>query len=297
VSLAASLQAAIRDTLREAGDPSPIRVSEVVGGGDINRAARVATGDGMYFVKWHTAPPPDFFKCEARGVSLIGENGSVRVPHVIGHGTVTGERTAFLILEWIDQGSKTEQAAEILGRRLAEMQRVRQPRYGLDYDNYVGSTPQPNTPSESWLEFFGTRRLGAQRDLAAQSGRLPAQRARLLDRLLGSLERWIDDSACQPSLLHGDLWGGNWMASAAGEPVLIDPAVYMGDREAELAVTTLFGGFPRSFYAAYNEVFPVSPGHEEREPIYQLYHLLNHLNLFGEGYGGSVDGTLRRCVG
>jgi fructosamine-3-kinase len=137
----------------------------------------------------------------------------------------------------------------------------------------------------------------AQRDLAAHLGHLPAHRARLLDRLMSRLSEWIDESQCKPSLLHGDLWGGNWMVSAVGEPVLIDPAVYVGDREADLAMSALFGGFPPSFYAAYREVYPLAPGYEDRQPLYQLYYLLCHLNLFGEGYGGSVDNILRRYVG
>jgi fructosamine-3-kinase len=111
--------------------------------------------------------------------------------------------------------------------------------------------------------------------------------------VIGSLDRWIGEADCQPSLLHGDLWGGNWLVSAAGEPVLIDPAVYYGDREADLAMTRLFGGFPPAFYGAYEEVFPLASGHAEREPLYRLYYLLCHLNLFGESYGGSVDGILR----
>ena len=147
------------------------------------------------------------------------------------------------------------------------------------------------------MSFYRDERLGAQRDLARQRGHLPRERARLLDRLIERLDEWIDERHVQPSLLHGDLWGGNWMVALDGQPVLIDPAVYFGDREADLAMTSLFGGFPPDFYSAYNEVFPFAPGYRERQPLYQLYYLLVHLNLFGESYGPRVDGILRQYVG
>jgi len=160
--------------------------------------------------------------------------------------------------------------------------------------NYIGANPQPNEPGPSWVEFFRDRRLGFQRQLARRNGYLDPARERLLERLMSRLTEWIDEAACAPSLLHGDLWGGNFIAGAAGEPVLIDPAVYYGDREAEIAFTGLFGGFGPRFYAAYDEAWPLAPGYAERRDLYNLYHLLNHLNLFGEGHGGSVDAILRR---
>ncbi|HSH81210.1 MAG TPA: fructosamine kinase family protein, partial [Herpetosiphonaceae bacterium] len=144
---------------------------------------------------------------------------------------------------------------------------------------------------------FRERRLRPQMDLARAGGRLPATRERLLDRLLERLDRWIDHRPEPPSLIHGDLWGGNWLTNTNGRPALIDPAVYYGHREAELAMCRLFGGFPDTFFAAYDEAWPPLPGRDERLPLLQLYHLLNHLNLFGEGYGGQVDGVLRRYVG
>lgn len=291
------LKDAIESVLRQHGDASPIRDIRQVGGGDINQAARIETVRRAYFVKWHTAPPPLFFECEANGLMLMAATNTARVPQVFGGGEVPDESTAFLVLEWIERGPSNTRSAETLGRQLAEMHRIRQDQYGFAHDNYIGRTPQQNGQSNSWLEFFQTQRLAPQRDLAAGAGRLPSRRALLLDQLIERLDEWIDDAGCQPSLLHGDLWGGNWMVASTGEPVLIDPAVYVGDREADLAMTSLFGGFPASFYAAYAEVFPLAAGYETREPIYQLYHLLNHLNLFGEGYGASVDAILARCVG
>ncbi len=298
MSLTTELEGAILEALQKAGDPGPIRESRHVGGGDINQAAQVLTPQGRYFLKWHRSPPSRFFECEARGLALLAGAGAVRAPAVLGYGSVPGSQTAFLILEWIERGSggKDSAAAETLGRGLAQQHLLEQDRYGLDHDNYIGRLPQPNAPTDSWLAFYRDQRLGAQRDLARRLGYLPTKRERLLDQLMDSLSRWIDETQCRPSLLHGDLWGGNWMVAEGSEPVMIDPAVYIGDREADLAMTALFGGFPSTFYAAYREAFPLAPGYEERQPLYKLYYLLCHLNLFGEGYGGSVDGILQRYV-
>jgi fructosamine-3-kinase len=293
-----ALASAVGSVLGEAGDPGPITDVRGIAGGDINQAIRVETASRRYFVKWHPSPQPNMFVCEAKGLALLAAAGAARVPAVIGMGHVPDSRAAFLILEWIERGSsKSVPAAAELGRQLARQHRTRHERYGLDHDNYIGRLPQPNAYANSWISFYASERLGAQRDLAARNGHLPTSRARGLERVIASLDRWIDESACQPSLLHGDLWGGNWLVGAAGEPVLIDPAVYYGDREADLAMTHLFGGFPQAFYDAYQEVFPLAPGYAERQPLYQLYYLLCHLNLFGEGYGGSVDGILRRFGG
>lgn len=295
--LSDEVRQAFSQILQQAGDDSAIEDVSTVGGGDINHAARVTTAQGRYFVKWHQAPPPRFFDCEARGLCLLRDAGTARVPGVIGQGRVPGSRTAFLILEWIDRNGGKYTAASTLGRQLAEQHRPRHPHYGLDYDNYIGQLAQPNRHTRSWVSFYRTERLGAQRDLAEKLGHLPAKRARRLDRLMQRLDEWIDEDRCQPSLLHGDLWGGNWMVGLDGEPVLIDPAVYYGDREADLAMTALFGGFPPDFYQAYEEVFPLAPGYEDRQPLYQLYYLLVHLNLFGESYGSRVDSILKRYAG
>jgi fructosamine-3-kinase len=269
-----------------------IRSITPVGGGDINAAARIETADARYFVKWNQRPRPRMFETEARGLNLLAATNALRIPHVI---TVIDRPTA-LVLEWIDLGSNKSAAAEALGRSLAQQHRSTAEQYGLDHDNYIGSTPQRNTQARSWIEFYRDRRLGAQRDLAQHNGYLTPDRARRLDRVLDRLVQWIDDAAVAPSLLHGDLWGGNYLIDAQGDPVLIDPAVYYGDREAEIAFTELFGGFSARFYAAYHEAWPLDRGYADRRDLYNLYHLLNHLNLFGEGYGGSVDAILRRYV-
>jgi fructosamine-3-kinase len=198
------------------------------------------------------------------------------------------------VLEWIEARGSKSGAAEALGEQLAQQHRTPGEAYGLDHDNYLGSNQQINQPTSSWIEFFRDRRLGFQTELAQRNGYLTARRAARLERLIARLANWIDESICMPSLLHGDLWGGNFLAGPNGEPVLIDPAVYYGDREAEMAFTELFGGFGTKFYAAYNAAWPLAPGYADRRDLYNLYHLLNHLNLFGEGYGGSVDAILQR---
>ena len=270
-----------------------IRSITAVGGGDINEAARVETPDTRYFVKWNSRPLPRLFETEARGLRLLADAHALRVPQVI----AVIDQPPALVLEWIDFGSSKSVAAEGLGRGLAQQHRSTAPTYGLDHDNYIGSTPQRNTPAPSWIEFYRDRRLGTQRDLAQRNGHLTSDRARRLDRVMDRLDRWIADDQVVPSLLHGDLWGGNHLIDAHGNPMLIDPAVYYGDREAEIAFTELFGGFSARFYTAYQEAWPLDSGYAERRDLYNLYHLLNHLNLFGEGYGGSVDAILRRYAG
>jgi fructosamine-3-kinase len=270
-----------------------LRSITLVGGGDINAAARVETRDACYFVKWNSRPRPRMFEVEARGLNLLATAEALRVPRVI----AVIDQPAALVLEWIDLGSNKTAAAEALGRGLAQQHRSTAQTYGLDHDNYIGSTPQRNTPARSWIEFYRDRRLGAQRALAQRHGYLTPDRERQLDRVMDHLDHWIDDSQVAPSLLHGDLWVGNYLIDAQGNPVLIDPAVYYGDREAEIAFTELFGGFGARFYAAYNEVWPLDHNYADRRDLYNLYHLLNHLNLFGEGYGGSVDAILRHYAG
>jgi fructosamine-3-kinase len=287
-----TLHAALARALAEWGDDSPIRAIDRVGGGDINQAACIATGRSRYFVKWNPRPLPRLFEVEARGLRLLKSARAVRVPEVV----ALVEQPPALVLEWIDTHGSKADVAEALGRQLAQQHRALGAAYGLDHDNYIGANTQINRPSPSWIEFFRERRLGFQAELARRNGYLDERRAAALERLMARLSEWIDEATCSPSLLHGDLWGGNYMAGGPGEPVLIDPAAYYGEREAEIAFTELFGGFGPRFYAAYDEAWPLAPGYSERRDLYNLYHLLNHLNLFGVGYGGSVDAILRRFV-
>lgn len=283
----AALRAALETEL------GPIRDFTPVGGGDINEAARLTIASARYFVKWNYHPRPQMFSSEAQGLRLLATARAVRVPQVVAE----IDQPPALVLEWIEPGANKQTSVEALGRGLAQQHRSSWEQYGLDHDNYIGANPQRNTPARSWIEFYRDQRLGVQRELAQRNGYLTPNRARRLDRVLDRLPHWIDETLVQPALLHGDLWGGNTLIDAQGQPVLIDPAVYYGDREAEIAFTELFGGFGARFYAAYQEAWPLDRGYCDRRDLYNLYHLLNHLNLFGEGYGGSVDALLRHYAG
>jgi protein-ribulosamine 3-kinase len=290
----------LQAALASLGDSTPIIATTGVGGGCINNGLRLETQKEVYFLKWNDAPLAGMFPAEAYGLEQIARTHSVRVPGVLGlaeKGASAGS-PAFLLLEWLEGPAQQDQA--VLGIQLAEMHRrglspQNPPAYGLDRDNTIGSTPQRNAWDTDWVTFFRESRLRPQIELARRNRRLPAERQRRLERLIERLPDWLGGVQRQPALLHGDLWGGNVISSPDG-PALIDPAIYYGDREAELAFTELFGGFSTRFYQAYHATWALDPGYAERRDLYNLYHLLNHLNLFGESYGPEVDGILRAFV-
>jgi fructosamine-3-kinase len=264
---------------------------EAAGGGCINEAHILHGADGRrFFLKLNDAGKAAMFAAEAEGLSEILSSHSLRAPQPVCWGTAGGQ--AYLALEYLELSSRG--SASKLGRQLAAMHRARQAQFGWRIDNTIGDTPQPNTPSPDWLEFWRDRRLHHQLRLAAKNG---ASR-RLIDqgeRLMASLTAFFTDYRPQPSLLHGDLWGGNY-GFAGGEPVVFDPAVYYGDREADLAMTELFGGFGPDFYAAYREAWPLDPGYAVRKTLYNLYHVLNHFNMFGGGYAGQAEDMIGRLL-
>jgi len=248
-----------------------------VAGGCIHRCYRTRIAGTDRFLKINSVECSDAFASEADGLAALRHAG-LRAPEPVEHGVVGGQ--AYLLLEFLDLRATGDFAA--LGRMLANAHRTPGPRFGWPRDNFIGSTPQRNGWCDDWAEFWRERRVQPQLELARRKGfDLPG-----IDP--GPL---LKNHKPQPSLLHGDLWSGNAGFTADG-PVVFDPAVYYGDREADLAMTELFGGFPREFYKAYNEVFPLPEGYEKRKHLYNLYHLLNHLNLFGSGYLGQVKTTL-----
>ncbi|MDA8093632.1 MAG: fructosamine kinase family protein [Betaproteobacteria bacterium] len=264
-----------------------------VEGGCINRAYRLEGGSACYFVKVHAAQGLPMFEAEAAGLRLLGESGALRVPRPLCVGVA--QRSAFLVMEHVPMGRLGGGAWERFGQQLAQMHRHIGRQHGWERDNTIGATPQPNAPSVSWLAFWQERRLGHQLRLAR---RRDASRVLLAkgERLLDGLGAFFHDHEPAPSLLHGDLWSGNCAADRDGRAVLYDPAVYFGDRETDLAMTELFGGFPERFYAAYGEAWPVDAGYRTRKTLYNLYHILNHDHLFGGGYALQAEHMVDRLL-
>ena len=255
-------------------------------GGCINQSELILMDDGQrYFVKTNHNCPSDMFQREADGLRLIAGTGAIRVPQVVTLGGISG--SIFLVLELIESRGKSRSFSKDFGGRLAKMHREgschSDGRFGLEYDNYLGSTLQPNSKVESWVEFWVLNRLGFQFGLVRANGYADRNFSNLADRLINKMHSilTIDEP---PALIHGDLWSGNYMIGPDSQAVLIDPAVYFAHREAEFGMTTLFGGFDDRFYDSYNANWPLSEGADERIAIYRLYHLLNHVNLFGASY-------------
>lgn len=253
-----------------------------IGGGDISAAWRLSGEDRDIFLKTGGVAAAEMFSAEAEGLQEIAESNAIRVPEVLAVGQTAN--TAYLALEWISFDRPNADTERQLGERLATMHQATSDRFGWHRDNTIGLTPQHNPWSEDWVSFFQQQRLGYQLELAAENG-FTGELQREGKRLLERLPSFFKGYEPEPSLLHGDLWGGNW-ASSNREPVLFDPAVYYGDRETDLAMTKLFGGFGRAFYSAYESAWPLEAGSQKRQHLYQLYHVLNHLNLFGGGYLG-----------
>lgn len=246
------------------------------------------------FVKTSSA---DVFRAEVAGLRALRQTDALRVAEVCGVGKSKRCGSYILVLEAIDSRAPTEGFVDKFARQLADLHRIGSgDAFGLDHDNFLGATDQPNAPMESWPDFWAQHRLGFQLKLAKENGLGGDQLQRLGAKLVGKLDSFIGGSLESPSLIHGDLWSGNWLCDLRGEPALIDPAIYYANRESEFGMTTLFGGLPSRFYDVYNEMWPMEDGWEERVAIYRLYHLLNHLNLFGASYLGDCLQILRRFV-
>jgi fructosamine-3-kinase len=268
-----------------------VRVAPV-SGGDINEAFSARLADGRrIFVKTNAQADPAMFPTEASGLRWLAEAGRLCVPRVIAVSSGRAGEPAFLVLEFLRSAPRRSNFDEELGRGLAEMHRFGAPGFGLDYDNFIGRLPQNNGPRDTWPEFYRERRLEPQLRLALDGGRVPPALAAAFDRLFTRLAELVGPA--EPvARLHGDLWGGNLHVDERGAPCLIDPAVYGGHREVDLAMMKLFGGFGPRVFAAYDEAHALAAGHAERVLLYQLYPLLVHVNLFGGGYAGQVKQAL-----
>jgi fructosamine-3-kinase len=270
-----------------------IRSVRHIGGGDINQARLLETSKGKFFLKINSGVQAGhMFETEAKGLQLLAEAAAIRTPAVIGFEQVPDG--AFLLLEFIETGYRKESFWEDFGAALAALHRHTAGQFGLDHDNFIGSLPQSNRRHEQWPDFYIQERLQPQLDLAEQSGRLQIPDFQNFEKLFQKIPALCPKEP--PALVHGDLWSGNFMVDAESRPVLVDPSVAYSHREMDLAMSRLFGGFDRSFYRSYEATFPIAPGFEERLPLYQLYYLLVHVNLFGGGYIGSVRSVLRQFV-
>jgi len=274
------------------GKPFAPAPPQSIGGGCINAAVRLSDADRSFFVKVNAADRLDMFEAERDGLDELASAEAIRVPIAIAVGS---DRTqSWLILEDIAFGRPGPGSSRRAGRALAALHRHTAPAFGWRRDNTIGATPQPNDWTDSWTDFWREHRLGFQLRLAADKG-YGGRLQGLGEQLLTRFDALIDH-APPASLLHGDLWGGNIGYAGDGEPVIYDPAVYYGDREADIAMTELFGGFGSEFYAGYREAWPLDPGYPVRRMLYNLYHVLNHLNLFGGGYGAQAEGMMQRLL-
>jgi fructosamine-3-kinase len=261
-----------------------------IGGGCINQGYAVSNTQHTYFVKINQASYSTMFSAEALGLQQMYDTHTIRVPKPLCWGTASNN--CYLVMEWLDIGSGGNKAWEQMGQKLAAMHKVKQNRFGWNVNNTIGSTTQINTWTDSWIEFYTEHRLGYQFKLGCRKGgKFPAS-----EELLAAIPELLAGHEVQPSLVHGDLWGGNAGCTSDGTPVIFDPATYYGDREVDIAMTELFGGFSPAFYRGYNEVFPLDSGYEQRKVLYNLYHIVNHFNLFGGSYESQANRMISQIL-
>ena len=259
-----------------------------VGGGCINQSYKIAGNDTEYFVKLNDASQVEMFAAEALGLKQMYATETITVPQPICWGTAGS--SSYIVLQWLDLGRGDSSSWSSMGRQLAQMHRKgTAERFGWSRNNTIGSTPQINTWMDNWADFFAEQRIGYQLKLAKRRGGSFPDPSQVVD----AVKRKLADRQPQASLLHGDLWSGNAAIASDGAPVIIDPATYYGDREADLAMTELFGGFPTAFYNGYNETWQLDSGYQQRKSIYNLYHVLNHFNLFGGGYASQAQRIIK----
>lgn len=270
---------------------APISAFSRLSGGDINEARLVEASGRKYFLKMNDMPGAyQMFRAEAEGLTLIGKSGKIKVPQVLASGQAG--QTSFLLMEYINPGHRNDNFWEEFGYSLAQLHKISHVTFGLHAGNYIGSLPQSNRTHENWLDFFIFERIEPQLQYGFKNKQIAEGDRQMFEKLYELLPSILPLEP--PALIHGDLWGGNFLADETGQAVLIDPAVSYSHREMDLAMSRLFGGFSPGFYRAYQAAYPLENGLEERIEIYQLYYLLVHVNLFGGGYINSVRQILRR---
>lgn len=277
------------------GQPFQLQRHWSVGGGSINQCYGISHGQQRYFVKLNQASRVGMFAQEASGLKALAATQTLRIPKVFCWGTAA--TVSYLVLEWLELEQEPQkghqQPWQQMGQQLAQLHRQGiGPAFGWHEQNVIGSTPQPNPWTPEWWVFWQQHRLGYQLKLAQRRGGHFPQ----ADQLLAAIPGLLANHQPQPSLVHGDLWGGNAGFTATGEPLIFDPAVYYGDREVDLAMTSLFGGFPPAFYQGYQQEWPLPPGHETRKLLYNLYHVINHFNLFGGSYLSQANQIIARLL-
>jgi len=262
-----------------------------VSGGCINDGYQISGNGRTYFVKLNRPNQTEMFAAEALGLTQMGATNTIYVPQPICWGET--QSNSYIVLEWLELGSGNGGSWREMGRQLAKLHRVgTAEQFGWDRNNTIGATPQINAWCDDWADFWAVTRIGYQLRLAKRNGgNFPD-----LNRVVESVRDILKGLDPQPSLVHGDLWSGNAAIAADGTPIIFDPAAYYGDREVDIAMTELFGGFSPSFYQGYNEEWPLDSGYGDRRDIYNLYHVLNHFNLFGGGYGSQANRIIQRFL-
>lgn len=266
------------------GEEFAIADTRSVSGGCINQGYKISGNCAEYFVKLNDASQVEMFAAEALGLKEMYATQTITVPQPICWGTA--ENSSYIVLQWLDLVRGNNSSWREMGRQLAAMHREgNRDRFGWSRNNTIGSTPQVNTWMDNWADFFAEQRIGYQLKLAKRrGGNFPD-----LSKVVDAVRNKLADRQPQASLLHGDLWSGNAAIATDGAPVILDPATYYGDREADLAMTELFGGFPTAFYNGYNQTWQLDSGYQQRKSIYNLYHILNHFNIFGGGYANQAQ--------
>ena len=280
-----------RSIAQSTGTEFAIANTKSVGGGCINQGYKISSNDAEYFVKLNRASQVEMFVAEAVGLKQMYATNTITIPKPICWGTAGN--SSYIVLQWLNLAAGGNESWTEMGRQLAAMHRQgTSDRFGFEVNNTIGSTPQINTWMDNWADFFAEQRIGYQLKLAKHKGGNFSD----TNKVVNAVRSRLSDRQPEASILHGDLWSGNAAITADGAPVIFDPATYYGDREADLAMTELFGGFSAAFYSGYNEVWQLDSGYQQRKSIYNLYHILNHFNLFGGGYGSQAARIIKQMV-